>query len=420
VLWIITDDATRRSLRTMPHTMQLLVRPGMNFVNGYVATPWCGPSRVSMLTGMYAHNHQVISNATLPRFVDRGLDQDTIATRMRNSGYTTGQFGKYLNGNQARPDYVGVGFDRWVDNIGTTHDDVPNFNIDGQMQRVEQSHEVADAFSAHHCRRFIRDHAHTPWFAMFAPTAPHDPYSPSLTHEHDFDHVAWDPPAMNEVDLSDKEVFVRSRRKRDREAMRSAWEGKLEELRDVDDQVRNIFRALSQTGQHDNTYIFMISDNGYLLGEHRLFRKEQPYEESAGVPFTVWGPGVRAGTNRELVTSVDLMPTTLSIAGLGPDAGRELDGRSMIRHLRSLDWQSWRTRLMCENPNLGWAMLREGNYAFIDYYSQSGTELYNLGSDPYQMRAIPLTESPGLHERFLGQVTELRASAGRALRQLEL
>ena len=57
------------------------------------------------------------------------------------------------------------------------------------------------------------------------------------------------------------------------------------------------------------------------------------------------------------------MPTTLDIAGLNPDAGRDLDGRSMFGPLTSGDWSRWRRRLLVENTNLGWAMLREGSVA---------------------------------------------------------
>ena len=92
------------------------------------------------------------------------------------------------------------------------------------------------------------------------------------------------------------------------------------------------------TGQLARTWIFFVSDNGYLLGEHRLFRKEQPYEESAGIPFVVRGPGLAPGTADAFVSQVDLMPTTLDIAGLDPDAGRALDGRSLLDPLRTGDW----------------------------------------------------------------------------------
>ena len=130
--------------------------------------------------------------------------------------------------------------------------------------------------------------------------------------------------------MSDKPSFLRDLPRQDRDQMKRVLEGKLEELQDLDDQIGKVLDLLSNTDQRRRTWIFLISDNGYLLGEHRLFRKEQPYEESAGVPFVVRGPRVAPAVVDALVSQVDLMPTTLDIAGLDPDSGRDLDGRSLL------------------------------------------------------------------------------------------
>ncbi len=419
VLWIITDDATRRTLRTMPHTRRLLVEPGVNFVNGYAAVPVCGPSRASMLTGMYAHNHRCNTNQTHAKFVRRHLDEDTVATRMADAGYVNGYFGKYMNGHAQDPGYVAPGWQRWV----ALTDATSLYNVDGAVRRINTDRVLADQFSADRCGEFIAQHTDRPWFAVFAPTAPHDPYTPSKKHVHDFDHVAWDPPAFNEKNLSDKPAFLRSISRQDRHKMQRIWEGKLEELRDVDDQIRDLVATMSRTGQLDNTVIMMISDNGYLLGEHRLFQKKQPYEESTGVPFVVRGPGFAPSAPRALVSQVDMMPTTLAAAGLDPDAGRALDGRSLLENLRSGDWSDWRRRLMSEEPREGWAMLREGDLAYIDYYSRSAEELYDLRQDPYQMRAIPadrVGRATAERSRARSEITAMRTAGGTQLRALEM
>ena len=176
--------------------------------------------------------------------------------------------------------------------------------------------------------------------------------------------------------------------------MRRVLEGKLEELQDLDDQIGRLLAVLRKTGQLKRTWVFLVSDNGYLLGEHRLFHKEQPYEESSGVPYVVRGPGVEPGTRSALVSQVDLMPTTLDIAGLDPDAGRDLSGRSMLQPLRTGDWGRWRRRLLVENPDLGWAMLREGSTAYIEHHERGEWELYDLESDPPSCTADEARTSP--------------------------
>ena len=94
VLWIITDDQMRSTLRTMQRTRRRLAA-SVRFRRAYAAMPLCGPARASILTSSYAHNHRRNNNLTHPRFVAQGLDKDAVATRMHAAGYHTGYFGKY-------------------------------------------------------------------------------------------------------------------------------------------------------------------------------------------------------------------------------------------------------------------------------------------------------------------------------------
>jgi arylsulfatase A-like enzyme len=289
-------------------------------------------------------------------------------------------------------------------------------NVDGELRVLDSQREV-EALSAGRAQRFVRRHRATgPWFAVWAPATPHDPYTPSREHADDFDGVAWDPPAFNEADMSDKPTWLRDLPPQERARMRRIYEGKLEELQDLDDQVGRMLDMLWRTGQLGRTWIFFVSDNGYLLGEHRLFKKEQPYEESAGVPFVVRGPGVSPAVPDALVSQVDLMPTTLDIAGLDPDAGRDLDGRSMLAPLLSGDWSGWRRRLLVENTNLGWALLREGSTAYVEHDGRGEWELYDLETDPHQLASRVDADVRGWSARL----TLLRQAAGKALRRLEV
>ena len=75
-----------------------------------------------------------------------------------------------------------------------------------------------------------------------------------------------------------------------------AWHrARIRSLRSVDDQVKATVDALRATGELANTYIFFTSDNGYLLGEHRLTTKNHPYEQSLRIPLVARGPASRPG-----------------------------------------------------------------------------------------------------------------------------
>jgi arylsulfatase A-like enzyme len=413
VLWIITDDQMRWTLSRMPKTRKRLVRKGVEFSRGYAAVPLCGPARASILTSRYPHDHGCFTNATHTRFVAQRHDRDTVATRMRAAGYDTGYFGKYMNGMARDATYVAPGWGRWV---GSSVGDREMVNVDGRLRALE-SRQAVERFAFRRLKRFIRRHRDTgPWFAVWGPTAPHAPYTPTDKHRHDFDDVRWDPPALNEADMSDKPTWMRDLPPQNRAEMRRVLEGKLEELQDLDDQIGRLLTLLRKTGQLKRTWIFLVSDNGYLLGEHRLFHKEQPYEESSGIPYVVRGPGVAPGTRSALVSQVDLMPTTLDIAGLDPDAGRDLSGRSMLRPLRTGDWGRWRRRLLVENPDLEWAMLREGSTAYIEHYDRGEWELYDLESDPHQLDSRRGADVTKLSRRL----TLLRQAQGKELRVREV
>ncbi|MDZ5661868.1 sulfatase-like hydrolase/transferase [Nocardioides sp. S-58] len=413
VLWIITDDQMRWTLSRMPRTRKRLVGKGAEFSRGYAAVPLCGPARASILTSRYPHDHGCLTNATHTRFVAQRHDRDTVATRMRAAGYDTGYFGKYMNGMGRDATYVAPGWGRWV---GSSVGNRETVNVDGELRELA-SRQAVERFAYRKLRRFVRRHRDTgPWFAVWGPTAPHAPYTPSPAHRHDFDDVQWDPPALNEADLSDKPTWMRDLPPQERAEMRRLLEGKLEELQDLDDQIGRLLALLRKTGQLRRTWIFLVSDNGYLLGEHRLVHKEQPYEESSGIPYVVRGPGVRPGTRRALVSQVDLMPTTLDIAGLDPDAGRDLSGRSMLQPLRTGDWGRWRRRLLVENPDLGWAMLREGSTAYIEHHERGEWELYDLESDPHQLESRRGADVTDVSRRL----TLLRQARGKELRAREV
>lgn len=105
-------------------------------------------------------------------------------------------------------------------------------------------------------------------------------------------------------------------------------------LRSVDEGVRQVVAALRQQGELGNTLILFTSDNGFLLGEHRIpSGKRFPYTESTRVPLLARGLGIAPGVRREPVLNVDLAPTIADAAGVPTptDPTRMVDGRSLFK-----------------------------------------------------------------------------------------
>ena len=204
---------------------------------------------------------------------------------------------------------------------------------------------------ARHAVSFIRGTpAESPLFLVVAPFAPHNPATPAPRHAGDFSGVPVSfGPASNERDVSDKPRFVRRQGFLDPRKLAKQQRKRWESLLSVDDMVSRVMTALRDAGRSSNTLILYVSDNGLMVGEHRLSKKMVPYEESIRVPMAVRLPGrVPAGTvSSALVSNVDIAPTIVDFAGASlPTEGISMRGvltgtsssiRSsvVLEHLRS-------------------------------------------------------------------------------------
>ncbi|HET7271050.1 MAG TPA: sulfatase [Rubrobacter sp.] len=431
ILLILTDDQPYQTLDYMPETWNLLGAEGTTFDRAYLSDPLCCPSRATILTGRYTHNHGIESNSLATgggaeKFRGDGLDQDTIATRLKAAGYATGYFGKYLN--EYEGPYIPPGWDRWMTYSGDlTFKDSYQMNDQGQIRTYDASQTNETRLTASKAARFVDDHQAEPWFMVVAPRAPHGPYYPSEKHSGDFDSVALpEPPSFNELDVSDKPRAVQRISPLGEEeiaGLRNQYEGKLETLQDVDDLVGRLVGRLDDTGQLQETYVVYMSDNGWLFGEHRLDAKAKPYEESIRTPFLVRGPGVPAGrTRQELVANVDIASTFAGWAG--SKAPANTDGRSFASLLSAASPPGgWRKRLLIEHftteESRNWIGLRTPRYTYVERPDSGEIEIYDNEADPYQLESIHDTADPTLLENLHTRLEALKGCVAETCRTAE-
>ncbi len=163
ILIILSDDQRYDTMQYMPRTAARIFNEGIAFPNAYVTTSWCCPSRASILTGMYAHEHGV-------RVLTDPLKRETFIEHLHKAGYYTGQIGKYLNSwdGSARPE-----FDFWVASSGG---DTHYFN---QKLNVNGTWSVHPAYLTHVLRDYALDFLRRaakhekPFVLLFSPSAPH-------------------------------------------------------------------------------------------------------------------------------------------------------------------------------------------------------------------------------------------------------
>ena len=122
MILVLADDLDLATARQLPALDLLLAEEGITFENAFVDYPVCCPSRASILTGLYTHNHGVRGNAPplggFEKFRDEGNEEKTIAVHLQENGYQTALFGKYLNEYPADdPTHVPSGWDEWYATI---------------------------------------------------------------------------------------------------------------------------------------------------------------------------------------------------------------------------------------------------------------------------------------------------------------
>lgn len=434
IILVITDDQPISSVSYLPELNARLIERGVTFRNSYTTTPVCAVSRASTLRGQYAHNTNIIKNDNAAeRFRSLGLAGDTLGTRMREAGYLSGFFGKFLNSYHAVSGWEPPGWDRWMGLVSPLDESGPHdFNVDGNVRTISG---LLSSVLTSKAIEFMQHsvEAGAPFIALLCPTAPHGPYGPAPRHEHAFDGVPlpW-VPSFNEADVSDKPEWVRSippLTLSEQAEIRRVWEMKLEELLSVEDMLAGLDAFLEDSGEMGNTHVIYTTDNGFFLGEHRLSAKGHLYEEAVRVPLAWRGPGVQERAQRdELVSNVDLMPTLLDLAGAQPP--EYCDGRSLAPLLRG-ETPPWRDALLLEwlsPPDrfsaTTWSAVRTlgdtlGNALYAEH-STGERELYDLTSDAYELENLANSgEYASRMEAMRTRLAALEGCAGQTCRTAE-
>ena len=396
VLLIVADDMRADSLAAMPAVLRL-AEHGITFNRAYVTTPLCCPSRATLLTGLYAHHHGVISNEPPEGGFERFEDRSTLATWLHAAGVRTGLIGRYLNHYQSL--YIPPGWDTWFAIWQGSEDNGLYYhyyvNDAGEDAYYGQSSErYSTRVVAREALRFLADEPDRPFFLYLAPRAPHGPATPDV---HDAgtlkgsDLGPW-PPSFDEADVSDKPSFIRAGAPLtddEQQDLADFRRRQYETLLGLDRAVEALVEQLRQDGRLDSTWIVFTADNGLMLGEHRLGRgKGRPYEESVRVPLVIVPPGglTQARRDDHLVANVDLAPTIAALLGAEPAA--PVDGLELSPLLRD-PAAPWRGALPLEmssldDPTDSWSAVLTADRKYVRY-ANGEEELYDEARDPYEL-----------------------------------
>ncbi len=449
ILFITIDQWRGDSLSCAGHpvartpSIDALASRGVRFGSHYAQAAPCGPSRASIHTGMYLHNHRSVGNGTPldARFTNLPLELRALGYAPTLFGYTDATVDPRTvddpNDWRLRT-YEGVlpGYDvevrlpesaeAWIEWLRTKGYDFADAH-DAYRQRDDLP-EAADRgptwapvrYSSEHTEaaflveRFVQWHERRPegepWFAHVTFLRPHPPYvAPAPWHDV-VDPATVPLPIRHETieaegaehDMVAAAMFVDFIRapasERDVRQFRATYWGMLAE---VDEKVGWLLEHLAATGQRENTIVVLTADHGEQLADHWLTEKLGFFDGSYHIPLIVAGPGIEGGTVVDDFTeNIDIMPTLLDL--LDARTPPQCNGASLRPFLEGGRPATWRDAVHWEwdfrdplatealgiaggESNLAVLRDRSGKYV---HFAALRPAFYDLEADPGELHNV--------------------------------
>ena len=434
VLLIISDQlhhaafrvAGNRVIRTP--NIDRLAQEGVRFQHALCPTPFCSPTRASLMTGLYPHQHGVIQN--LPRN-HAGLARKLHTTEqaLLDAGYSARQFGKWHLGEKTRiPAYADDPELRYRDHFRSIAARMPEPS-NGPLSRVGRPIFATEAVRDANARYDGNGPSNTwigrtdvpvedteeAWIADRAIKALRqvsgDPFF--LTVSFPAPHALW---VINEPYYSlhkRSEIPLPANRHsvQDVDRRTSAWRfGQLlgdEGMREylgvyygmvsmMDANLGRILDELDRLGHERDTLVVFTADHGDMQGGHGMYDKTSysMYEETTRVPLLLRCPGrVPAGKTIQTQAGIcDISPTILDYLGLPVPSG--LAGaslRSFIEGSEDLDRPIFAERdrdAAAEGGGRNFQRLIRTRQWKYSYHSVGESQLYNLQDDPGETKNL--------------------------------
>ena len=420
VVFVLCDDhrfdcfgAAGHPFLETPH-IDAMAKRGAMLTHAYVTTSLCSPSRASILTGQYAHNHRVVDNyhAVDPNLV-------FFPQQMQKAGYQTAFVGKWHMGGDI--DDPQRGFDHWVafkgqgtywpDGHGTTRE-VPQttydgFNVNGK--RVEQKGYITDELTDLAIDWLDQRDDSKPFFLYVSHKAVHADFVPADRHRGRYEDAKLPirTPTVKEMDDGHLPMWVRNQRNSRHGAdfgyniegfsPEIYYRRYCESLLAVDDSVGRLSNYLTEHGLAESTLFIYMGDNGFQFGDHGLIDKRTAYEASAKVPLLMVAKGkIPAGHEfTGLVGNIDLASTILEATDSpslpNPDGqsfwSALCDGDPSQLGRQELLYEYYWERNYPHTPTLH--AIIGGRWKYIRCHGLwDRDELYDLKSDPDEMHNL--------------------------------
>lgn len=443
VLFVIADDLNcdlgcyGHSQVASPSIDQLASR-GVRFDRAYCTFPLCGPSRNSLLTGLYPNGTGIFGNSQI--FRQTIPSHTSLSQLFRLNGYFAARVGKLYHYNVPN-------------SIGTNgHDDPGSWEVEANPAGVDRMLEHPKIFSLvpnqfggtlswyaspepsekhtdyllgsdaewilERCARESR-----PFFLAVGFYRPHTPYVAPRNYFDQYPLEQMEVVGGVDEDQQDIPASALMSRKAEQEKLtdelrREARQAYYASITFMDDQVGRVMAALERYQLRDNTIVVFTSDHGYHLGEHGLWQKMSLFEESARVPLIISVPGMESAGKATAtpVSQVDLYPTLAKLCSLEPNF--EPPGQNLAPLLAdpSLPGRGWALTQVTRNRNrqryFGYS-LRTERWRYTEWKDgEEGYELYDHANDPRELNNVAgLAEQAGVQRELAMKLKAAIASS---------
>jgi len=403
---IVTDDQADWSIgaygnrESRTPNMDRLAREGARFLNAFVCTPVCSPSRATFLTGR--HGTQLgVTDWITPKQARAGLglppDSITWPKVLQRNGYRTGLIGKWQLGEQPQFHPTRLGFDSFTGaTAGSFKPKDPELEVNGHLTKMEGfgADILTDA-----ALRFIETNRAGPFALLIHYREPHMPYDP-VPEADSAPFKDLDPTIPPSAGTNTPQVKQWTR----------LYYGA---VHSVDRNLGRLLARLDELGLSENTIVMFTSDHGYMIGHHGLHAKGNAYhidraqggpsrqtrpnmfEESIRIPLIIRWPGVtKPGLEiAQPVSNLDTYATVLSMLDVRAPANWKQEGvdlSPLLRGKRFTPHTEIYGQYDLQNDAVDFMrMIRTDEWKLVrHYFSDGADELYHLRDDPGETRNL--------------------------------
>lgn len=413
VLFITADQWRGPCLSALDHpvvetpNLDRLASSGVLFKRHYAQATPCSPSRASIHTGMYQHNHRVCGNGTPlhQRFTNMALEARKAGYQPVLFGYTDTALDPATLAEDApeRRSYETVlpGYDveelmiekpdGWFAWLAEQGVEVPELDDFHDIYRTRRSpadaargasfgepcynaDQTETAFLREKVENYIDQQADNPWFIHLSWINPHPPFAVPEPYNSMYDPDSIDEP-IRHADISaemaqhpylhnylqnklalprhwnviDGKGLAPDMSDKDLRQLRATYYGLMSE---VDAQFGKLYEFLAERNLLDSTLIVFSSDHGEQLGDHYLSDKQGFFDQSYHIPLIIRAPGQQWDASRgqqidKFTGNIDIMPTVLDLLNL--DIPLQCDGYSLRPFLANQSDISWRQAIHWEH-----------------------------------------------------------------------